>query len=163
MPPCAKSRWKFNFEIVAQSLRSSCVHQLVNYAIASCASRKHELALSPSLWFLSKEVDLRLPPRRPSSRNELFRRDEGEIEKIPSFTLTDIGAIKMIINWAPRYRTCTLVSVCRQLVELCKYIGLWQTASRHVGADEANSARRAFARRESTESIVFVKLEDKHI
>lgn len=76
MPPCAKSRWKFNFEIVAQSLRSSCVHQLVNYANASCASRKHDPALRflPP-WFLSKEVDLRLPPRRRSPCNELFRRE----------------------------------------------------------------------------------------
>lgn len=29
------------------------------------------------------------------------------------------------------------VSVCRQLVELCKCVGLRRTASRHVGADEA--------------------------
>jgi len=173
VPLCAKSRWKFNFEIVAQSLRSSCVHQLVNYANASCASRKHDLSLSlsglsPTVFRKRSIFDFRRGGGPLLVTNSSIERWGREVTFLrPDRDIDVLGTAKMIINWAPCYPTYTLVSVCRRLVELCKCIGLWQTASRHVDADEAGSATelsRRVAREHREKSVIaFVKLEDKRV
>lgn len=134
-PQCAKSLCKFNPEIVAPSLRPSCVHQLVNYANASAPRGQH----GPGFRGRSVEVvDLRTP-RATRARSSppcngalaAVRPRTGCTYTCPPSTDIYIHrrasrrAAKMIINRAPRYTTlrsrkCT----SRQLVELCKYIGL---------------------------------------